>query len=335
MNPGRPNKSAFTLMELLVAVAITVVLAGLMLMVVTNTLDLWRKTQDAFTTSAQATLALDLIERDLQAAVFRADDENWLAAEVINTPASLAFHGWTTRVSMKPAGAESQRLVPESGHGSAPLIAEARFGLSGVWLRFVTTNLESSGALPVAVSYQLARRPVSGAIAATNPADVRYTLFRSAISPGGTLAVGNDVTAAGYASASATPAGTRNPRTLTNPNTADALASNVVDFGVWLQVREPATGALRRIYPADNLDLLHVAHDLGAAPDDRRFPEVADVMIRVLSEQGAALLAEMEQGGGHLIRPRHHATDAEWWWGIVETHSRVYFRRVILRGASR
>lgn len=333
MSKNRSGNSAFTLLELLVAVTITLILAGLMLMVVTNTLNVWQKTQDGFTTSSQATLALDLIERDLQAAAFRTDGGNWFAAEVINVPASLVFHGWVTQVSMKPAGIESQRLLPDRGDGSTPLIGGARFGLSGVWLRFVTTNAEASGALPVAVSYQLARRPVSGSVAVSNPADIRYTLFRSAISTSGTFSTGNDVLATGYVSTSATPAGTRNPKTLMNPNTADALASNVVDFGVWLYLREPATGVLRRIYPADNSDLVHVAHDSGAALDDARFPEVADVMIRILSEHGAALLAEIETGGGHLARPAQYGNDAEWWWGIVETHSRVHVRRVVLRGA--
>jgi hypothetical protein len=215
-----------------------------------------------------------------------------------------------------------------------PLISDARFGLSGAWLRFVTTNVETDGSLPVAVSYQIARRPVSGAILAANPAEVRYTLFRSAVSTAGTFSTGNDVTVPGYGSTSATPANSRNPRTLMNPNSVDALATNAVDFGVWLYVRDEGSGNLRRIYPADNDDLTHAARDLGAAPDARRFPEVADVMVRILSDRGAMLLAEMENGSGHVTRPPGYASDAEWWWGIVETHSRVHVRRIALRGTS-
>ena len=321
----------FTLLELLVAVTITLVLAGLMLTVVTNTLNLWHRTQDNISTAAQAKLVLDLAERDLQAAVFHKDGATWLAADVINNPGGLGIHGWLTpATSIKPATSESQRLVPLT-NGPTPVISEARFGLSGVWLRFVTTNVESGGSLPVAVSYQIARRPLSGAITATTPADVRYTLFRAAVSTDNTFAGGNDVTAAGYASGSGTPAAPRNAATVTNPHSSDALATNVVDFGVWFYVRD-ATGALRRIFPADNNDTTHAAHDTGAAADANRFPEVADVMVRILTEQGAGLLAEIESGAGRVTRPAAYASDAEWWWGVVEANSRVYTRRVEVKG---
>src|SRR5450759_3925443 len=97
--------AGFTLLELLVAVTITLILAGLMLTVVTSTLNLWQRTQNSFTTSAQAALALDLIERDLHAAVFRQDGGTWLAVDVINAPSLLIPHGWLTLATMKPATA--------------------------------------------------------------------------------------------------------------------------------------------------------------------------------------------------------------------------------------
>jgi prepilin-type N-terminal cleavage/methylation domain-containing protein len=329
------SRKGFTLLELLVAATITLILAGLMLAVVTNTLNLWQGNQNRFTASVQASLALDLIERDLQGALFRADGRTWLAVDVVNNPAALVPHGWLTNPSMKPATVESNRFVPDGDDESTCLIGNARFGLSGCWLRFVTTNVESSGALPVVVSYQIARRPVSGTIVASNPADVRYALFRSAVSTSMTFSTGYDVTAPGYGSGSVSPSSSRNPKTLTNPNNADALATNVVDFGVWLYVRDDATGELRRVFPSDRTDPVHAAHSEGAVTDDHRFPDVADVMVRVLSERGAVLLDEFENGGGHVDRPSNYTSDAEWWWEIVETHSTVYIRRAELRGGTR
>ena len=78
-SPGRRN--GFTLLELLVAVAITLLLAGIMLAVTTITLGLWRRTQDNFSSGTTAKLALDLLERDLQSAIHRADGRGnvWLA----------------------------------------------------------------------------------------------------------------------------------------------------------------------------------------------------------------------------------------------------------------
>ncbi|MDB6166704.1 MAG: hypothetical protein JWQ83_1844, partial [Lacunisphaera sp.] len=272
----RPDRrQGFTLLELLVAVTITLLLAGIMLALTTGTLNLWRHTQDNFSAGTQARLALDMIERDLQTASWRRDGLGtvWLAVDVINNPGTLTNHGWQSATMMKPAGSESQRLVPDSTNGLTPDIGDARFGLSGAWLRFIGTNLDASGSVPVAIAYQVARRPVSGTnVTATNPAEVRYTLFRSAVAADNTMASGNNVTAAAYASASASSGTARAPSTLTNPNTTgDTLATNVVDFGIWLYVRD-SSGALRRIYPADNSDLSHLATDAVSPGDPSRFP---------------------------------------------------------------
>ena len=336
---GRPRRNSlgsgagFTILELLVAVTIALMLSGLMLAVVTGTLNQWQRTQDGFSISAQAKLALDMVERDLQAAVFRRDGGSWFAVDVINTPTSLTVHGWLASGSIKPATAESQRLVPETTDGTAPAICDARFGLSGAWLRFVTTNVESGGSLPIAVSYQVARRPVSGAITATNPADVRYTLFRAAVSTENTFASGNDVMASAYGSSASNPAASRNPATLANPNTTDALATNVVDFGIWFYERD-SSGGLRRIFPLDNNATSYAAHDSSTPPVAPRFPQLADVMVRILTENGAVKLAKIEHGSGHLTRPAGYANDREWWWAVVEENSRVYTRRIEVKGAS-
>ena len=336
MKPVQREKG-FTLLELLVAVTITLLLAGIMLSVTTGTLSIWRRTQDNFTSSTAAHLALDLLERDLQSAFYRKDGLNitWLAADVINAPASLTNHGWLAATLMKPATIESQRLVPNPVNGLAQIIGAARFGLSGVWLRFIATSMDTNGSVPVAISYQLARRPLSGAnVTSTNPADVRYTLFRSAVAADNTFASGNNVIAPVYGSTSATSSTARAASTLMNPNTTgDALATNVVDFGVWLYVRD-STGALRRIYPADNNDLSHATTDAAAPGDANRYPEVADVMIRLLTDEGARLLDAMEKSNGSITRPATHASDAEWWWAVVEANSRVFVRRVEMKGGA-
>ena len=329
------NTRAFTLLELLVAAVITLVLAGIMLAVTTGTLTLWHRTQDNFSSSTQARLALDLLERDLQAGVLSADGVNtWLAVDVSNTPTALLHHGWQSASLMKPATVESQRLVPPAVNGLDATLTDARFGLSGAWLRFITTNIEANGSLPCAVSYLIARRPVSGPNnSTTNPAQVRYTLFRSAVAADTTFATGYGVVAAGYGSSSSAPSVARSAPTLTNPPLSDALAVNVVDFSVWLHVRD-SSGALRRVFPADNSDLSHAARDAGTASDPNRYPEVVDVMLRILTDEGARLIDAMEQGSGAITRPPEFTNDAEWWWAVVAANSRVYTRRIEIKGPS-
>ncbi|HTL69466.1 MAG TPA: hypothetical protein VL200_17510 [Lacunisphaera sp.] len=317
---ARGRSPGFTLLELLLAAAITVLLAALMLSVSTAALRTWHQAQDSTAMAVRAKLALDLLERDLQSGISwsRNSEDNWLAVDVINDSAGLASHGWLMTPRMKPATAESVRLVPSSG-GGAPRVIDARFGLSGVWLRLIaaTTETTTEAGVPHAIAYQIARRPLSGPISSGNPAAVRYTLFRTYLSGPKTLANGNDVAAAAYSG-------------LASPSTsADPLATNVVDFGVWFYRRDNS-GALHRVFPADNADMAYAAAD-GAGVGNAD-PEVADVMLRILTGDGVRLLDGMERANGALARPEVYPDDAAWWWGIVEEHSRVFARRVDLRG---
>jgi prepilin-type N-terminal cleavage/methylation domain-containing protein len=325
MNATRRQKG-FTLIELLVAVMITAGLAAMMLMVTTGTLDVWGRTQDSFAAESQARLVLDHVQRDLQAAIHHDDGSAWLAADIFNAAQSLTNHGWlTTSGMMKPAGSISRRYDGTVSNGVVER-SNARFGLSGVWLRLLTTNSETNGSLPAAVAYQIARRPVSGPLTATDPTAARYTLFRSAVAADSTFAVGNNVLAPGYASTSVNPSVQRGPTTLMNPNTAsDVIATNVVDFGVWLYTRDSA-GELVRVFPA-NGRASHVANSTFTSP------VVADVMIRILTEEGARRIEAMETGV-NITRPAMLATDAEWWWSVVEANSHVMSRRIQFKAAA-
>jgi type II secretory pathway pseudopilin PulG len=321
----------FTLLELLVAVTITVLIAGVMLGVVVATLHQWGREQAGQSQAVVAQQVLDLLERDLQAAWCRPDSNHWLAVDMVNSGAGLANHGWSFSSGlMKPSGAASLRPLPAAGDGSLSL-GDLRFGLSGAWLRFVTTNVESGGGLPTVVSYQVIRRPVVGNPVASNPAPIHYAIYRSVISDTETFAQGYDVLASAYGSASNNPSGAmssayRQPRNVTNPSHANLLASHVVDFGCWLHVRLP-DGQLSRIFPQSADDVTH--HVVGdSAADETRMPEVVDVFVRIMGDAGAAVLEALE--AGRLVRPPTIATDADWWWSVVEENSRVYFRRIEL-----
>lgn len=328
---ARSDPRGFTLAEVLVASAITVLLAALVLSVVTSTLEGWTRAQARFGSDTEATLVLDQLERDLQAACGQDSGRTWLAADILNAPSALVKHGWLISDRMKPAGGASQNVLPTATGSLSPSIAEARFGLSGVWLRFLTTAVQTrtsdnpGGSLPVVVAYQICRRPVSGDVNVNNPAAVRYALFRSAVKNDETFTTGLDVTAAGYASATAAPTSPRRAATVMNPAKVDLLATGVVDFGVWLH-RRGAGGESVRLFPATAADGTHAARFPAEAP------VVADVMVRVLTEEGARLVAAIESGAAGLMRPAEFASDGEWWWATVEAHSRVYVRRIQMMG---
>jgi prepilin-type N-terminal cleavage/methylation domain-containing protein len=325
----------FTLLELLVAVTITLVIAGLMLAVTSNVLNLWRRDQASHTLATTARQVFDLLEQDFQSAIYRRDTNRWLAVDLLDSPDSLANHGWLlTAGLMKPASGGSLLPLPPVDAGNIGPLRSARFGLSGCWLRFIATNVESGGSLPTVIAYQMVRRPITGDPVPVNAAAIRYSLYRSAISNADTFAAGYDVTTSAYSSPGNNPYSAsstlyRAARNVMNPSHANLLASNVVDFGCWLYLRNP-DGTLLRIFPSGAGDSSH--HAIGnSTTSDTRYPEVVDVMIRILTENGATLLEAIE-ANRIPVRPPQYGTDAEWWWGVVEANSRVYTRRIEIKG---
>jgi hypothetical protein len=294
----------FTLLEVLVAAVIALALAGLALAIVIHALELWRRVEGNLSCTVQAQVIFDQLERDLHGNLRRGDNGRWLAVELQNEPATLRDrHGWSAAVSPpgcgKPASGLSLDAVPAAG------VAAGRFAMGGAWLRLF--SLDSLG-LPVAVSYQLVRTSIPSGAGSGQVAATSYVFFRTTSAE--MLTRGFDLTS-GY------------DDVLAAPPSADALAENVVDFGVWLYVRDtPAPEGLRRIFPASPADTSRYA------ASGNSYPDVADCMVRILTDEGTARLAHLESGRGRA----QAATDAEW-WELVGTHSVVFVRRIQLKGA--
>lgn len=313
------KQQGFTVIELLVAATVTVLLAGVLIAVTSGSLNVWQRTQAGLTANTQAKLVFDMIERDFQAAVYRENGETLLAADIIDNTAGVVAHGWrTTATVMKPAGGESLRLLGDSNNPAGERIADARFGLSGVWLRFVTSNVSSNGTLPVVVSYQLARRAMTGSATAQSSIPPRYILFRDFSSVRAPVDYGYNVDDSNFT------------QMLISPGSSNALCSNVVDFGVWFYRWDTTGGAPVRIFPSSTGDLAHRGNGVVGAGNETRFPDIVDVMVRIISEEGASQLENIENG--RISRPAQYATNAEWWWAVVEANSKVFVDRIVVGG---
>jgi hypothetical protein len=206
--------------------------------------------------------------------------------------------------------------------------------VAGVWLRLITsaasiTRTASEPSAPVAVSYQLIRR-----LPNDTSGDPHYLLYRSETAPSATFSGGYNLAAttlpvAPYVS------------TLSHPDTLSAIADNVVDFGLRLYVRE--NGALRLIFPAKPAgvgavpvvgtlsdgtvaaELEHLAYGVTPVAADyygHSFPDVADVMIRVLTADGAKLIDAYESNPLNF--------PGQDWWTIVTKNSKVFTRRIVM-----
>ncbi len=342
MKPKRDTASkhrrGFTLVELLVASAVTVVLAGLVVAMLAHMTRTWARASGGLAARQQAALALDLVARDLGSVVVRADGRAWLAATVQgdqsgsgDTGGSLA--DWTSPERKPPTvPGRSLRLAPRSGR-----LEDCRFGMAGVWLRFVAQVPDANDGVanasaPRVVAYQIVRRPV----AAGAGARCRYGLFRSEVRPyadaeparsRSTFVVGHDVFAPAYNST----AGGWNlgdAGTVRRPRRDHLLANDVIDFGVRFLRRDAATGRESVLFPVGDGNLgfaatsvagrLTVNPEVDGAAMTYGFPTAAEVFVRVLTEEGARLVEAMEEG-------RSAPTD---WWALAEANSIVMTRRV-------
>lgn len=259
--------------------------------------------------------------------------------------------------------------VEKRGNPTKPgSIADARFGTAGVWLRFFSTKrgsnfVSSTGvtdfttvSAPVAVGYQIIRRLSSPTAIGTGATKTAYLFHRSEARPAtangrpGVLESGYNITSGAYTTSTTTNNGATagDPRSIQVPgsrtNFASVIADNVVDFGVRCYVRDAAaqpTG-LRLVFPATNENgiasnaataQLRAQLPPGTPATSENynfvFPDVVDVMVRVLTDEGARLISTFEQPNSPLTLPA--GTNAQtYWWQLATANSEVFTRRIVL-----
>jgi prepilin-type N-terminal cleavage/methylation domain-containing protein len=350
-NTRKPG--GFTLLELLMAASITALVAALLLAVLSGTMTHWDRMAGRQRAATAGRLALDQLSEDLEAAISRTDGNVWLAATVLpDTSLSGQWRPAATIAQGKPGNSNSGTL-----NLSVPDFKDARFGVAGVWLRFFTTKADSDASAtelpaPVAVGYQIIRENVTSSATA----EQRYMLFRAEVRRSKTAGGAAGVFESGYdldpaaspATAYMTPSGTAgDPGNLRRPPLGAALADNVIDFGVRLYVSE--SGSLRLVFPAVAAPLggmpaagaptraappaaetEHLARCVSPSIDDaycQAYPQVADVMLRVLDDEGARLLAAYEAG---RLQPPEGVSAADYWWTLASAHSQVLTRRILI-----
>ena len=297
------RQKGFTLIELLVAITITVVMVGMMLVITRDSLGLWTRTQSQ-ASMVQAQLALDQIEYDIQGTIMLRVGEDWIS--VHGDEVSLTERGWIEF--------NSTQIKPTSGGpSSVDQISETSFGRGGHWLRLFssTPGADSEGyrTLPTAISYQINRRmPGSDETTSTSPG-IRYMLMRSEMSEGNTI----NILDTAFDTTSI----------LKTPTWSDALAVNVVDFGIWFFAR--ADSGTSSLTPINQGAAAYNMPQVGEVPTE------AIVMLRILSDQGATLVENIEQG--RVQRPTEHNSIADWWWAVVIANSEVYVRHINLVNA--
>ena len=362
----------FTVLELIVAVSVTAVLSGMLLLISRQVLETQSVSSAELERNQIAHFVLDQIQEDLQCALYRNDGNVWMAMSLLNESGNSGSWIEPKKSSFAKPPLNSLRIIESDwpsdalqdaeidSLGQGPF-AKSRFGLAGTWLRFFTQSPEldpqakGDGAAR-AVSYQIIRYGITG----SSNSRKRYHLFRSDVSAKNTFEAGYNLhpendswygSDASNISVDPNFLGTpRVPSTLINPvieeggdylPTSFSLATNIIDFGIrayHLEKNSFGTGNLVQIFPPIDQDssgnLLaeeflatsHIPYQVITDPTFYLFPDVVDVMVRVLSEEGARILESFENGDF----PNTEEVD---WWSIAEEHSKVYFRRIKIYGS--
>lgn len=295
------SRKAFTLIEVLVASAVMVILVGIVSYIAGTIMNTWNRASGKLVANSEARLALELIAQDLEAAVLKKNGQQWLRVEEL-----LSFAG--TGAPHTPDAVALKLFAPVMDHQS---------GNDGI----------------CAIAYMLAyKESYSGG------SNV-YSLYRRVIDPQITL---NDYLSSSFDDPSATnvPQGSLASTGKANANwnttfsptdTADIadnsnyLVGNVIDFKVL--VYDDSGALLPRNGDANNNlvpggDYIFGGSDSTAGTN---IPIYADIILTVITDQGAGLLSSMEQG---FIPNAASNVDA-----VVAQHGETLIRRVYFRSS--
>ena len=358
------SPSGFTILELLVAVSVTALLAAMLLNITSQVVSTQSQASGDLETNQVAQFVLDRIQQDLQCAISRNDGNVWMAAKILTNEVNSG--SWVSAKSVTKPEDESKRLFfddwpdgawPDDDKGKedkelaeanqqGPL-TESRFGVGGTWLRFFTQapeldpKIANKGGIR-AIAYQIVRYGLTGA----KTSRPRYQLFRSDVSTENTFAASFNLHPSDGFYNSQSDGNFRGAGLIENPisngsenesPTSFSLASNIIDIGIRAyiyQKESQGTGFLKQIFPRTDTmnsgdELLASTHpNYRVNPSDasyNSFPEVIDVMIRVLTSEGESALSALEEG---LTPVPEGYENGEYWWEIAEKNSAVYTRRI-------
>ena len=96
------KKKAFTILELLVAVSVTALLAGMLLNITSQVVQTQTQASGNLETNQVAQFVLDRIQEDLQCAIFKNDGNVWMAAEILQTTDNSGSWNETANTVPKP-----------------------------------------------------------------------------------------------------------------------------------------------------------------------------------------------------------------------------------------
>ena len=210
------TQRAFTLIEIMVATVIMVILVGLVIQITSQVLTVWTQSSGRLSAIAQARVAMDLITRDLEAAVFRNNGLQWLRSE--NDQVS-ALGSSTDTVALRLFAPAMDR---PDGPGDV-----------------------------CGIAYQLKfANPVTGAESGGTPDERLFVLYRLVVDPATTF---NDLMGSNQSSLPDKDASDWETNSIAGDNGENYLVSNIASFEIEFHVEDDGNAATSTLVQNDTI----------------------------------------------------------------------------------
>lgn len=321
------------MIELMVAAAITALIAGSLVTIAANSAQVWKRGSSVLQMDNRANFIFSQLESDISSIVwYPGDRARAFFAEVRDfIPSSWSVNhedrhwgGLTNQTNLR-AGADSLDLT-------ATNLRDLRFGRAGLHLGFLARTQDGNNPrvlsmfehgpknLPTFVSYQIVRQEEAWG----GMLNSRYRLYRSVVRPGYSsdtsfssfYETGTNLTdtSGNYRNVTSVSSDMDSdpfhPFSIEIPHPNMVLAEGVVDFGMVA-------------YDADGQEINYVPDGSSMIIDSGDIGSIRSVVIfiRLLTDEGIQLLSQHEING----------SNGDWWDDIVLPNSKVFVRRIPIR----
>lgn len=293
------SRGGFTLLELVTAIAIAVLMLGLMVRVVSSMLQFANQSNEVMERTAEWATLVEQIESDFRSVVLF--DGVYGTIHPLEPGESFQSEGWeSVPVDTKPfTEAYSTDSDP------ANTFVEERWGKYGSFLGLLVDGARGGPNDPggfYAISYQIKRLQLNA------EGFPRYYLMRSQVSANNTFLSGYTLSAPEYLDGSYDSEAVWTASTYRHPNRNHILGNNVIDFGIRLYGVDASSGEEVMLFP-----------DGSTGDEFTRHVSRLECFLRILSEEGAVQIENIEQG-----------RTAQDWWTTAFRHSKVFRTSVSL-----
>ena len=295
------HQVGFTLLELVVAAAVSAILLILIVRIVSVMLDSLERSTGDLSRNEEIANVRRYLESDVQSAYA---NEGWLGGYVFRKPGE----GWgagdwdAVPVDAKPTVFDVSSDAQIAGNS-----IEERWGKEGAQIAWLVNDpnkgLQDPGGLK-AVAYQIKRKRLSNELAP------RYYLMRSEVSALQTMQAGYDLQGDDYREGSYREDAYWAAPVIRYPNLQHVVANNVIDFGLRAYIRRPDRVGWELVFPGE-----------AGVYSASRMPEIWVVFMRVLSDSGAEMIENIEQG----------RVQANWWETALQYSEVVCFTLPLVR----